>query len=341
MQHVPVEETFDLVRECFPEVDCSDLIKFRDHVTAFKLEDVGFVLACPYNYGYVIQYMGVKESARSNGYATEMLRFISLLAGARTMYAEVQPDSAMYNILIKAGWVKVPIPYVCPAWGNEAPDYSRCLMTTSPHAEHLLFVSEFYQEGYKNPSQELIEQYTWELRMHDYTPVWEQRFKELFAQCFHDDILTIVESIDRAKLRLVSIGDKLVGFMLYNPYADIHSVVVEYVGVDQEMRRNHVGKWLFTRLMREYIGWSLYGEVHRDTAVTKMLQRMGWCYSKVNWVCPAWGDIPEDTSRSLIMCNSTEAKVPVFAKAFYDYGYGVSRDDIVAKYEEEVRSLVD
>lgn len=338
MVHVPIEEVFALMGECFPEVAPGDLTARRDRLTAFKHGESGFVLSCPYVNGYAILYLGVAARERRSGVASRMLAGLTALAGSRSMYAEVVENSPMYALLTKAGWVKLPISYVCPAWENEPADDSRCLMTNTPGADHLAFLEEFYREGYRAPSPRLLERYRWELNTFFYTEAWRDRFTALFRASFRDDIGTILDSLDRASLRLVRDGERLVGFMLYHPYEELRAVAVEYVAVAEDHRRRRIGFCLFDRLYAEYPGWAFYGEVHRGTPITDLLLKDGWRYAKVKWVCPAWGDIPEDATRSLICRGARDADVPAFAKAFYEYGYGVKRDDLIARYRRETEN---
>lgn len=339
MTHVPIEETFPMVAECFPDLDLADLVKYRDHVTAFTFSNMGFALTCPYNNGYIIQYLGVRPEYRNLGVATSIINQISEIAGSAPIYAEVTPGSSMYRILSDLDWRQLPISYVCPAWGNEPADHTRCLMTDIAVANHLDFIQEFYSEGYRNPSPDLIARYRIELNTIDYEPIWEPMFKELFSQCFEDDINTIMESIERAKLKLVLKDDKVVAFMLYNPYDNIKSVVVEYVGVAESERGNGIASHMFESLKYMYRDWAIYGEVHAEAQIVHILFDQGWQFVPINWVCPAWGDIPEDTTRQLVAYNSRLSRVPEFAENFYSYGYGVDRPDLVAKYKGEIAKI--
>lgn len=338
MNIVPLDETFDLMHECFPEVDTKDLLRFRDHCIAFKEGTAGFTLLYPYNSGLFIQYIGVRTSSRRKQVATRMMNFIASIAG-RPVYAEVRHGSAMYHLLKKRGWETIPITYVCPAWGNEPVDTTRVLMASNINADPMPFIRELYIEGYRNPSPELLQLYGNQLHFQEYTPELQDKFIALFSKCFDDDPATIIESIDRAKLRLAVVGGEVRAFMLYNPYPNIKSVVVEYVGVDPDCRGQRIGSALFKTLYAEYPGWAFYGECHRNTAIINLLERHGWSEAPVNWVCPAWGNIPEDTTRHLMYRNAEPKDIPAFAKAFYDYGYGVSRDDLVEKYRKEVAAL--
>ncbi len=338
MNLVPLNETFELMHECFPEVDTEDLIRYRDHCIAFKEGANGFVLMFPYNSGLFIQYFGVREDYRRKGIATRMMNAISEMAG-RPIYAEVQLNSLMYHMLKQHGWDRVPITYVCPAWGNEPVDESRVLMTSNIMVNPLLFIHELYAEGYRNPSPELLQLYKNQLNIASYTPDMKEQFIKLFSTCFEDDPATILESIERAKLWLVVEEGMVKAFMLYNPYPSIHSVVVEYVGVAAECRKSHMASAMFRRLYDAFPGWAFYGECHLGTPIMNLLTKDGWEVAPVDWVCPAWGAIPEDTTRSLICRGAEPADVPAFAQAFYTHGYGVERPDLVEKYRKEVEGL--
>lgn len=177
------------------------------------------------------------------------------------------------------------------------------------------------------------------LDMVDYKPENQEDFIKLFSECFKDDPLTIIESVNRAYLKLVMQENKVVAFMLFNLYEDIKSVVVEYVGVSPSMRGNHIGKCLFNWLYNEYSGYAFFGECHLDTVITHMLYNHGWKCAPINWVCPAWGKIPEDTTRHLMYKDANIELIIKFVKEFYDYGYGVSRPDLILKYKKELGIL--
>lgn len=161
-------------------------------------------------------------------------------------------------------------------------------------------------------------------------------FIKLFSSCFEDDPKTILDSISRAYLWVVYEGDEPAAFMLYNPYPEIKAVVIEYVGVAESQRGHGLCPKLFERLYTTYCGWAFFGECHLDTPIIRVIESQGWKVAPVNWVCPAWGDIPEDRTRHLMCREARKELIPKFAKMFYDYGYGVSRDDLVEGYRREL-----
>lgn len=165
MKLVPIESTLDIMAECFPEVKQESLIKFRDQFVAFRFWNVACCLLYPYQNGTAISYIGVKANSRRLHCASNILKAVEDMSDDHPVYAEVIPGTVMYDILLKRGWYKIPIKYICPPWGSEPADSSRDLLCSRKDADHISFIREFYKVGYHVENvEELIRLYRYELK---------------------------------------------------------------------------------------------------------------------------------------------------------------------------------
>ena len=335
---VSLKDVFPYMRECFPEVDLDSFQSVKGSLIAFTLHDATFSIVWVGQEGALISYIGTLTQYRGNGYAMEMVHGLKSLLGDHPLYAECVLHSTMYELLMNAGWGDCRIPYVCPAWGGMPADTSRHLLGDAKCSSCMPFVRELYEDGYGVHDEYLLNLYEWAQRTVCLTPNRIDEMLALFHKTFNDDLDTIEESLGRADCYVVldEQEQNIVAFCIYNWYREQNAVVVEYIGVAESHRNHHIGTMLFRLLESEYPGCAFYGECHLEDPIVKLLYKEGWKRAQINWVCPAWGDIPEDTSRHLICKNATPQNIVDFAEQFYSYGYGVNRPELVQKYREEL-----
>lgn len=333
-----LSEVFPLLQACFPDVQPEAFDSVKGDLTAFIMDDVCFSIVWVGREGALLSYIGTLPEYRGRGYAMRMVTKLQKLLVNHVLYAECVPGSVMYDALMKRGWGDYRIPYVCPAWGSMPQDTSRHLLSELTNKNCMPFVKELYKEGYGVDDAYLMSIYEWAQRTIYLPQSRTEEMLELFHKTFDDDVNTIRESLERADCYVVldEQEEKIIAFCIFNHYKEQNAVVVEYIGVAESHRKNHIATMLFRLLESERPGCAFYGECHLEDPIVQLLGKEGWTPAPINWVCPAWGDIPEDTSRHLICKNASAQNIVDFSEQFYSYGYGVSHPELVQRYKEEL-----
>ena len=166
MRRANVEEVFPLFHICFPEVSKKSLIDCRDWMMFYEHDGKAFCCIYPYARGLIIQYMGVLPEYRGKGLCRQMLEQLRALYPGLDLYGECVPGGQMFEYLLRSGWQRVPIHYVCPAWGEEPEDRSLDLLVlpyNSRPQDVLGFLADFYRSGFQTPCDDLLSSYRQEL----------------------------------------------------------------------------------------------------------------------------------------------------------------------------------
>lgn len=165
MHLLTIEETFPLMKECFPSLDVKNLLKSRGSLTAFGFdENIGCYFVHPYKYGIHLAYFCIKKDWRHAGYCKKMLEFlVRFYSGGKPVYVEIYNSQILIDAMRRMGWYKLPIHYVRPEWGSEPVRRDFVLMCSKRDVEHINFIREFYEEFYKTKSEKLMQTYKSEL----------------------------------------------------------------------------------------------------------------------------------------------------------------------------------
>lgn len=161
-----MEEVFPLFHTCFPEVGRQSLIDCRDWMIFYIHDDRAFCCVYPHAKGLIIQYAGVLPEYRGKGLFRQMLEQLKSLYPGMDWYGECAPGGRMAEALLRSGWSKVPIHYVCPAWGEEPEDGDLDLLVLpcgGQPQDVLGFLADFYRSGFQSAREDLISAYRQEL----------------------------------------------------------------------------------------------------------------------------------------------------------------------------------
>lgn len=166
MRRVSVDEVFPMFHVCFPEVQKSSLELFIDCMNFYMYEDKAFVCVYPCKSGLIIQYFGILPEFRGRKICPEILHELHRLYFGLDIYGECCPRGRMHSILVRNGWSKVPINYVCPSWGDEPEDWDLDLLVW-PYRDKpvnvLGFLTEFYNIGFSETRNDILKRYEIEL----------------------------------------------------------------------------------------------------------------------------------------------------------------------------------
>lgn len=169
MRRADVEEVFPLFHTCFPKVNKKTLIDCREWMMFYIHDDKAFCCIYPYSRGLIIQYMGVLPEYRGKGLCRQMMGRLRSLCLGLDLYGECVPGSRMSELLLRSGWSRVPIHYVCPAWGEEPEDRSLDLLVLhygKRPKDVLGFLADFYHSGFQSTREDLLSSYKQELGAH-------------------------------------------------------------------------------------------------------------------------------------------------------------------------------
>lgn len=201
MRRASVEEAFPLFHTCFPEVNKRSLAVCQSWMIYYIYEDKAFCCVYPHTSGLIIQYMGVLPEYRGEGLCRRMLERLKFLYPELDFYGECVPGGHMYGFLLRGGWSRIPIRYVCPAWGEEPEDRGLDLLVLpcGKQPKNVLgFLTDFYRSGFQTPCDDLLDSYRRELEQGPYrakfTEICENsklQLNELLLDCAEKLILNL------------------------------------------------------------------------------------------------------------------------------------------------------
>lgn len=115
---------------------------------------------------------------------------------------------------------------------------------------------------------------------------------------------------------------------------------IQYIGVVEEERGHGLCRDIMLGLKQEYSGLRMYGEVDPTSRMYKILSSNGWVDVPISYVCPAWGEEPEDTSRNLLtapILGYNKQEVFDWIGAVYRDCYEAKADHLLERYRKELQ----